>query len=106
MKRKLIKRSKKWLTKIYKSASYLQIAMYKEIEFRTIANHKRNIARIQKRYPSSIDWLNIKFYEGYVEVPCFDRYGDFAYDVFLYSKEQLPYWLTPYWIPFELLPVD
>ncbi|ORM66666.1 hypothetical protein [Pantoea rwandensis] len=104
MKRILILRSKQWLTKVYKAASSQHMTMYEEIEFRKIVTLKRNMARIERRHPCTVDWLDVEFYEGYAVVPCYDRKGRFAFDAFLYSKEQIPDWLALYWC--DLPPVD
>lgn len=102
MKRNLIRRNKSWLTIIYKSSSSQHVPMHDEIEFLKASNRKRNVIRVEKRHPSVIDWVNTQFYEGYAVVQCYDWKGKFAYEAYLYSIEQLPLLLTPFWIPCKL----
>lgn len=102
MKRKLIKRNKKWLNVIYKSSSYQHLPMYDEIQFINAVNRKRNVIRIERRHPSFLNWERVKFHKGYAVVPCYDWKGNFAYDYYLYSVEQLPIVFLPFWIPPEI----
>lgn len=102
MKRKLIKRNKKWLGVIYKSSSFQHLPMYDEIQFLKAVNRKRNVIRVEQRHPSFLNWDGIVFHRGYAVIPCCDWKGKFAYDYYLYSSEQLPIVFLPFWIPPEI----